>query len=473
MPGLRRARRPRSAHRVAGRLAARRDAGPRGVPRPVDRSGRIQLLARVNELGEEGFERLVSLDLGDLIGVDGAAIRTRSGELSLRVDGVHAARQVAAPAARQAPRPDRRRDPLSPPRARPDRQRGGARAVRRRARGSSARCAAHSTTTASSRSRRRSCSRSTAAPRRARSRPTTTPSTASSTCGSRPSSTSSARSSAASSASTSSARTSATRASRPSTTPSSRWSSGTRPTPTTRTRRARLEAVVARRGGDRRARRRSTSAAPWRRITLRDGDRSSGPAIDMLELREPRDSSPRRSRSAGLAPRDRRAHLGRAGRRPAVEVRRADAAGADASSSTTRSSCRRSPRRHRTEPGLVERWEAYAGGIEIANAFSELNDPDEQRARFVAAARGGGGGRRGGAAVRRGVPGRARAGDAADRRRRARDRPPRDAAAAARARSARSCCSRRCAIRELRDARIVRRGCAIGGATGRGARGDW
>jgi lysyl-tRNA synthetase class 2 len=40
---------------------------------------------------------------------------------------------------------------------------------------------------------------------------------------------------------------------------------------------------------------------------------------------------------------------------------------------------------HRSEPGLVERFEAYAGGIEIANAFTELNDPDEQRARFQAA----------------------------------------------------------------------------------------
>ena len=37
---------------------------------------------------------------------------------------------------------------------------------------------------------------------------------------------------------------------------------------------------------------------------------------------------------------------------------------------------------HRSESGLVERWEAFVGGIEIANSFSELNDPDEQRRRF-------------------------------------------------------------------------------------------
>jgi lysyl-tRNA synthetase class 2 len=37
---------------------------------------------------------------------------------------------------------------------------------------------------------------------------------------------------------------------------------------------------------------------------------------------------------------------------------------------------------HRSTPGLVERFEAFCGGMEIANAFTELNDPDEQRRRF-------------------------------------------------------------------------------------------
>src|SRR5450631_3137337 len=53
----------------------------------VDRSGRIQLQARSDVLGVETMERLLSLDLGDLIGVDGTAFVSRRGELTLRLDG--------------------------------------------------------------------------------------------------------------------------------------------------------------------------------------------------------------------------------------------------------------------------------------------------------------------------------------------------------------------------------------------------
>ena len=73
------------AHRVAGRIAARREAGRAAFIDLVDRSSRLQLHARVDELGDARFDQLVSLDLGDLIGVDGVAVRTRRGELSLRV----------------------------------------------------------------------------------------------------------------------------------------------------------------------------------------------------------------------------------------------------------------------------------------------------------------------------------------------------------------------------------------------------
>jgi lysyl-tRNA synthetase, class II len=73
-------------HRVAGRLLARRGSGGAAFLDLVDRSGKIQLHARRDVLGEESFERLTSLDIGDLIGVDGAALRSKRGEISLRVD---------------------------------------------------------------------------------------------------------------------------------------------------------------------------------------------------------------------------------------------------------------------------------------------------------------------------------------------------------------------------------------------------
>jgi len=74
-----------ATHRVAGRLAARRGQGKMAFLDLVDRSGRIQLQARADVLGPEAMDRLLDLDLGDLIGVDGAAFCSRRGELTLRV----------------------------------------------------------------------------------------------------------------------------------------------------------------------------------------------------------------------------------------------------------------------------------------------------------------------------------------------------------------------------------------------------
>ena len=84
-------------------------------------------------------------------------------------------------------------------------------------------------------------------------------------------------------------------------------------------------------------------------------------------------------------------------------------------------------KRHRTEPGLVERFEAICNGQEICNAFSELNDPLDQRARFEEQMRLRATGGRRDPAPRRGLPARARVRDAADRRPRDRDRPADDA----------------------------------------------
>jgi len=74
------------SYRVAGRLTARRGHGKAAFLDLVDRSGRMQLHARKDVLGDESLERLLHLDLGDLIGIDGTAFKSRRGELSLRVD---------------------------------------------------------------------------------------------------------------------------------------------------------------------------------------------------------------------------------------------------------------------------------------------------------------------------------------------------------------------------------------------------
>src|SRR6266498_3142833 len=68
-----------TTRRLAGRVMARRDLGKLMFLDLVDRTGRIQLLVRPDELGG------VTLDLGDVIGVSGVATKTKRGEPSLVV----------------------------------------------------------------------------------------------------------------------------------------------------------------------------------------------------------------------------------------------------------------------------------------------------------------------------------------------------------------------------------------------------
>jgi lysyl-tRNA synthetase class 2 len=75
-----------AGYRLAGRLAARRGHGKSAFLDLVDRTGRIQLHARADVLGPERHEALLHVDLGDFIGVEGTAFKTRRGELSLKLD---------------------------------------------------------------------------------------------------------------------------------------------------------------------------------------------------------------------------------------------------------------------------------------------------------------------------------------------------------------------------------------------------
>src|SRR3954454_21177321 len=69
--------------RIAGRLHARRGQGKMAFLDLDERTGPMQLQARRDVLGDEAFERLLNCDLGDLIGAEGTIFKTRRGELSV------------------------------------------------------------------------------------------------------------------------------------------------------------------------------------------------------------------------------------------------------------------------------------------------------------------------------------------------------------------------------------------------------
>ncbi len=70
---------------VAGRIVAWRGQGKTSFAHLADDSGRIQLYFRKDDLGEELFETLKLFDIGDVIGVSGPLFRTKTGEATVRV----------------------------------------------------------------------------------------------------------------------------------------------------------------------------------------------------------------------------------------------------------------------------------------------------------------------------------------------------------------------------------------------------
>ena len=72
-------------HRIAGRVIARRVHGKLTFVVLKDSSGELQLFAQLDVLGEELYVALEHVDLGDYVGAEGTVMRTRRGELSLRI----------------------------------------------------------------------------------------------------------------------------------------------------------------------------------------------------------------------------------------------------------------------------------------------------------------------------------------------------------------------------------------------------
>jgi lysyl-tRNA synthetase class 2 len=70
---------------IAGRIMSRRDMGKANFIDVADGKGRIQCYIKIDEVGEEVFEQYKKWDIGDIVGIHGFAFRTRRGEISVHV----------------------------------------------------------------------------------------------------------------------------------------------------------------------------------------------------------------------------------------------------------------------------------------------------------------------------------------------------------------------------------------------------
>ena len=69
---------------IAGRLMSKRGMGKVSFCDLQDKSGRIQIYARKDEMDEEEYNRFKKYDIGDIVGVRGEVFRTQRGEMSVR-----------------------------------------------------------------------------------------------------------------------------------------------------------------------------------------------------------------------------------------------------------------------------------------------------------------------------------------------------------------------------------------------------
>ena len=76
------------AVKVAGRLMSKRGMGKVSFCDLQDRSGRIQLYARQDEMDEAVYKKFKKFDIGDIVGVDGEVFRTQRGEMSVRAKDI-------------------------------------------------------------------------------------------------------------------------------------------------------------------------------------------------------------------------------------------------------------------------------------------------------------------------------------------------------------------------------------------------
>ncbi len=73
--------------RIAGRLLSKRGMGKVSFCDIYDRSGKIQIFTKIDLLGEADYKKWQSLDIGDLVGVEGTVMRSERGEITVRNTG--------------------------------------------------------------------------------------------------------------------------------------------------------------------------------------------------------------------------------------------------------------------------------------------------------------------------------------------------------------------------------------------------